>query len=61
MGDRPRPGKVLDEPVLTLRAGDIPSSTITLFIEDPITRKRIAVTRTLELGRSSETSTEEAK
>ena len=42
--------QVKDDPVLKLRAGDIPSSRITLFIEDPISRKRIAVTRTLELG-----------
>ncbi|MDQ3338910.1 MAG: NADH-quinone oxidoreductase subunit L [Myxococcota bacterium] len=41
------------EPVLKLRAGDIPGNTVTLFIEDPISRKRIVVTRKLELGRTA--------
>jgi NADH-quinone oxidoreductase subunit L len=45
---KPDPGR--DEPELTLRAGDIPSSTITLFVEDPISRKTITVTRTLDLA-----------
>jgi hypothetical protein len=39
--------KFRDDPVLKLRAGDI-SSDVTLFIDDPITRKRISVTRTIE-------------
>jgi NADH-quinone oxidoreductase subunit L len=49
----PDPGRT--EPVLELRAGDIPSSTVTLFIEDPISRKTEKVTRTLDLGSSEET------
>ena len=44
----PDPGRT--EPVLKIRAGDIPSSTITLFIDDPIARERVKITRTLELG-----------
>jgi NADH-quinone oxidoreductase subunit L len=49
--DPANPTELRDDPVLKLRAGDIPSSTVTLFIDDPITRKRIAVTRTLERGK----------
>jgi NADH-quinone oxidoreductase subunit L len=44
------PTKFIDDPVLKVRAGDI-GNTITLFIEDPISRKRIPVTRTLQLDK----------
>jgi NADH-quinone oxidoreductase subunit L len=38
-----------DDPVLKVPAGDIQSGTVTLFVEDPISRKRVAVKRTLNL------------
>jgi len=60
--DPANPDELRDDPVLKLRAGDIPSSTVTLFIEDPISRKRLAVTRTLERGSPrAETPDQEAK
>jgi len=42
----PATGAVIDAQELTVRAGDLGSS-VTLFIDDPITRKRVAVTRRL--------------
>ncbi|MBA3392242.1 MAG: NADH-quinone oxidoreductase subunit L [Deltaproteobacteria bacterium] len=46
--DPNNPAALLDDPELRVRAGDIPGSRVTLFIDDPITRKRVAVTRHLE-------------
>ncbi|MDQ3367152.1 MAG: NADH-quinone oxidoreductase subunit L [Myxococcota bacterium] len=45
--DPANPNELLDDPEIKLRAGDIPTSRVTMFVVDPITRKRVKVTRTL--------------
>ena len=47
----PATGKLLQGPDVTVRAGDVQSPTITLIIEDAVTRKTVRVSRTLELAK----------
>jgi hypothetical protein len=46
----PSTGQPLQGPDVRLRAGDVPSTTITLIVEDPVTRKISRISQKLELA-----------
>jgi NADH-quinone oxidoreductase subunit L len=53
--DPTRPGELLRDPNPTVRAGDV-ASEVKLFIDDPVTRKRIVVERTIDWDQPREGS-----
>jgi NADH-quinone oxidoreductase subunit L len=57
----PETAKLLEGPDVTLRAADVTSASVTLIIEDPLTRKTEKVTREIEIPIEEPSADKEGK